>query len=762
MRLTQVVRHALWRVPDDADLTEQGIVVTARVFAAARVLALMVCVSVAAFADDRDGGRVVLFAALSLPWAFVTTVWQVGAPREAGFLRWGAPSLGDILLIFALMSASGGAQSPIRLTFLVLAFVAAIAAQWAELVVLVIFAIGVRALAFGFGESFWIFTIEGLWALGCAVAVARSRADVMRRWTELDDARRTLRAAQVADRERTAAAVLLRRTALEPLELVLARLREATTLAGLRHAGTVVGHIAATIRSGVAELHALAEREPDLRVVLRTIAARRFPQADVTTEGLTRLKPDEAVLAVDLLASALADLTDRATTAVAVEVGRAGGEGATMTVVCHPPRASPPADGALAERVRLVGAELVDLGPGTVTVRLARHALTPAAPMATPGAALGGHAAVVVAIRALCFPAALAVGVIDGGPRPGFYAAGGLLALLSPVAIRTALASRARAPWWIAVLAVDVAGVVTMAATVGSGRDALAPMLLTAPVCAGLVVGVIPTLIASAVAGAGFVLAGEHQTNFLLVLAWSTAIAVLLAAGTTLLAVGVERTARRRVMLLTGIRAAEEAERREIADTLHDDVLQLLLAARQDLEEAGEDGDPGTLERATDTLLLAAGALRRTAESFDAAGSAPRIPGGVEAILGELAEGLGRRGGAALTWTVEDVGDEGRDGLLVRLTRELVTNAIKHADASRIDVAIERAPHGVVLVVRDDGVGADQLLVDNAVERGHVGLASCRERVAAVGGVLTLVRGRPRGTIVEVELPGVGAAAPVG
>jgi signal transduction histidine kinase len=79
---------------------------------------------------------------------------------------------------------------------------------------------------------------------------------------------------------------------------------------------------------------------------------------------------------------------------------------------------------------------------------------------------------------------------------------------------------------------------------------------------------------------------------------------------------------------------------------------------------------------------------------------------------------------------------------LLRIGLEALTNALKHADASRIDIDLDFGPSGTELVVRDNGRGIGQGASD--VPGDHFGLKGVRERVDKIGGELR-IEGQPGG-----------------
>src|SRR5215213_706521 len=87
---------------------------------------------------------------------------------------------------------------------------------------------------------------------------------------------------------------------------------------------------------------------------------------------------------------------------------------------------------------------------------------------------------------------------------------------------------------------------------------------------------------------------------------------------------------------------------------------------------------------------------------------------------------------------------------LLRIGQEAINNAVKHARANRIDVALNFDTRSVRLSVRDDGRGFDP---SEQIADGHFGLVGMRERAAQVGGVLSIQSAKERGTQVAVDVP---------
>jgi signal transduction histidine kinase len=82
-----------------------------------------------------------------------------------------------------------------------------------------------------------------------------------------------------------------------------------------------------------------------------------------------------------------------------------------------------------------------------------------------------------------------------------------------------------------------------------------------------------------------------------------------------------------------------------------------------------------------------------------------------------------------------------------RIVQEAITNVVRHAQATRIEVKLTRGPEALELTVRDDGVGID------GQKKGGFGLLGIRERVSALHGELLLARADGGGTILRAQLP---------
>jgi two-component system NarL family sensor kinase len=234
-----------------------------------------------------------------------------------------------------------------------------------------------------------------------------------------------------------------------------------------------------------------------------------------------------------------------------------------------------------------------------------------------------------------------------------------------------------------------------------------------------------------------------------LALAWVGAAAVLLSALVRRRERELEALADARRQLARQALQAEARERRQMAEVLHDEVIQTVLVARQELAEI-DRGVPGASERARHALDVVHQRLR---EEVAAMHPVTLTHAGLVAALEQVGADAARRGGFQLHVAADPAAAGVADELLFATGRELLVNAAKHARARHVDLTLRRDGDDVVLVVADDGAGFGAGRPAEALADGHLGLAAARERVRAVGGELTLDSRPGAGTRVTVRVP---------
>ncbi|RDI54865.1 sensor histidine kinase [Microvirga subterranea] len=190
-------------------------------------------------------------------------------------------------------------------------------------------------------------------------------------------------------------------------------------------------------------------------------------------------------------------------------------------------------------------------------------------------------------------------------------------------------------------------------------------------------------------------------------------------------------------------------ERRRIARDLHDDVGARLLTSlhKPDLPETRE-----TIRSAMADLRVVIGGLT----------GKTRPLGEVLADLRHETIERVEAAGLRISWpAAEDFNPTllayGTYNNLVSTMREIVSNALKHAQASMITVRVTAKGERVQIEVGDDGVGLPQA-ASSRLSSG-LGLSSTAQRMADIGGSLTVAADGP-GTTISLEFPISPVTAP--
>ncbi|TQM64563.1 sensor histidine kinase [Humibacillus xanthopallidus] len=190
-------------------------------------------------------------------------------------------------------------------------------------------------------------------------------------------------------------------------------------------------------------------------------------------------------------------------------------------------------------------------------------------------------------------------------------------------------------------------------------------------------------------------------------------------------------------------RAAVLEDRRRLARELHDGVVQELAYIRS--EARGGEAGPAAQER---IVVACDRALDEARSAVDALGRSTDEPLGF--ALHRAAQQVAERYHAGLDVELDDSvrADQEQRHALVRITREAVSNAIRHGKVDRVQLRLVTDRHGRHLVVRDHGLGFDRTAASRA--GSGYGLTSMAERAQAFDGSLNIDSRPGVGTTVEV------------
>ncbi len=212
---------------------------------------------------------------------------------------------------------------------------------------------------------------------------------------------------------------------------------------------------------------------------------------------------------------------------------------------------------------------------------------------------------------------------------------------------------------------------------------------------------------------------------------------------------------RDRVRLLERAVDASDRERRRIAGDLHDGAVQDLTGVALSLEVGArriEGEDPRSAEE------LRTGATRTRASVRSLRNLLVEIyppslqRAGLAAALEDMLAPLEARGIAtSLDYEAGLELDVEREALCFRVAQEAVRNALKHAGAAHVAVALRRAGAGIELTVTDDGRGFDPATARG--DEGHIGTDLLRDLAAEAGGGIAIDSAPGGGTSVALSLP---------
>ncbi|MBF6620862.1 MAG: hypothetical protein ITG02_11615 [Patulibacter sp.] len=726
-----------------------------KMLAAARAATLGATAALALLSPTRDVWVLVGLAVFAAAFMVGTTValWR-SAERHRPWMVQLILTL-DLAMWLGACAASGANESYALMLYAVFPSIAAFVMTTPALAVSAVTIAVLRPLLGGSLTEILAFYGVALWAFAVGIAASRGRHQFLRRLQHLDAIWCQLaRGPSAAVRERVAED--LRHTALDPVRAIRRQVANADptpeTSAALV---TQLRGIIARIREIAYELYAPPGLHGGVEAALRHLAQRRSAGAEVSVTVSGPLPPDVAKPLEAMVRDALGLIAGTSTTTVEIDV-QGTRDGAEATI-----RAAPGNDlaghrrelrrAALVTRPGVNEVRVRHEPDGTAEVRARVYVATAPDPTAPGlhGVGLRESHDFIALGRVGVIPVILVVPLLVGGTDPGYFWFAGASCVYLMAAAWFFRIPRG-SDWYYATLGLDFVFFAGCLLLMGDARPYMLSAALLVPVVQSLV---LPwTLALPVMAGTALLvpLTGPTpQPAFTVAVLWAAAISVLVVRerfdGAHRLAAATERRNR----LLQGLLAAEDDERRRLAERLHDDVLQLLFGARQDLIEAS-DGAPDALLRGDATLAVVLDRLREAVSDLDVDEGAAAVTGGLEEALTATVRA---EGGPEAQIRVDPLATGIHDGLLVQFARELYTNAFQHAGASAVRLSVWRNARRIVLDVADDGVGFDFSAVDGAIARGRLGLATVRDRTTWSGGTVELGVSALGGALVRIALP---------
>lgn len=205
--------------------------------------------------------------------------------------------------------------------------------------------------------------------------------------------------------------------------------------------------------------------------------------------------------------------------------------------------------------------------------------------------------------------------------------------------------------------------------------------------------------------------------------------------------------------------SVQEEERQRLSRELHDEAGQSLtgLVLHLQLLDAELPEDQTSLRR----RLREAGALARgAAERIRLLARDLRPPGldtlGLNASLRGLCHEIARRTGVSIGYTGSEVVrlPDTITICLYRVLQEALTNVVRHAGASQVQVVLQDDAETVILTVEDDGLGFDTGgVIPRRSSFQGIGLLGMQERLELVGGWLEITSRPGQGTRLTARIP---------
>jgi two-component system sensor histidine kinase UhpB len=205
---------------------------------------------------------------------------------------------------------------------------------------------------------------------------------------------------------------------------------------------------------------------------------------------------------------------------------------------------------------------------------------------------------------------------------------------------------------------------------------------------------------------------------------------------------------------------AQETDHRIIAGEIHDQIGQNLTALSINLNIMnsyfGDEVDKKITNRLSDSLKLVEETMERMRNVIADLRPPVLDDYGLGVALRWYIERFSERTGVATVLQEEELLPRlplGIETAIFRIVQEVLTNVAKHAQASQVNILLERTNGIIQLAITDNGVGFDTADVRKLKEQPQWGLITIEERAKALGGLISVESMPGRGTKIIVQVP---------
>ena len=200
---------------------------------------------------------------------------------------------------------------------------------------------------------------------------------------------------------------------------------------------------------------------------------------------------------------------------------------------------------------------------------------------------------------------------------------------------------------------------------------------------------------------------------------------------------------------------AQEQERMDMAREIHDGALQDVTALLQQIHMIADDENKTSRLKRSEII---AKAVVKELRAFCDELAPPWMDLGLNEAVTELAERLSQAYDVRIMTDYDESVDAAKienDKILslLRIIQEAVSNAVRHGEASEVNIQLSRENDRLTLEISDDGKGFDAANISHETLRveGHRGLASMKERMNLMSGTLKIDSSPGKGTNIRAS-----------
>lgn len=197
--------------------------------------------------------------------------------------------------------------------------------------------------------------------------------------------------------------------------------------------------------------------------------------------------------------------------------------------------------------------------------------------------------------------------------------------------------------------------------------------------------------------------------------------------------------------------AGQEKERQKVAGELHDDLGSLMATIKLHFDNAKVAKQDPALKNAQKLLEEAYQKIRGMAHNKN---SGVMSNQGLLPAIKKMAKTITETN--AMVVTVEDFGlgerlENSLELSIFRMVQELVANAIKHAEASKVNIQLTQHEDNLNIIVEDNGKGFERSKLDRS--KSGMGLTNIEKRVEHLEGSFTVDSVLGKGTSILIDIP---------